>query len=336
MINEKTPPHTPSIAVQSALKTFQIERAGLIALAAAFSDGGTSDLAACFTEVVTRLAALKGRVVVSGMGKSGHVGRKVAATLASTGTPAFFVHPAEASHGDMGMIQEGDAILALSWSGETAELADIITFSRRFNIFLVAVTANAAGTLAREADAALVLPKSEEACPNGLAPTTSTTMQLVLGDALAVALLETRGFTAQDFRQYHPGGKLGARLLHVRDVMHSGDDIPTVLRGSSMASAVVVMSQKRLGCVLVLDLEGNLCGIITDGDLRRNVERANILSLPVEDLMQSSPLQINSADLAAEALEMLNRHKVSVLVVIESSKPAGIVHVHDLLRLGVA
>ena len=302
-------------AVQSALKTFAIERAGIMAIEAAFGDEDLSDLAQCFSEVVARFAALKGRVVVTGMGKSGHVGRKLAATFASTGTPAFFVHPAEASHGDMGMIQEGDAILALSWSGETAELADIITFSRRFNILLVAFTSNMAGTLAREADIALILPKSEEACPNGLAPTTSTTMQLVLGDALAVALLETRGFTAHDFKMFHPGGKLGARLLHVRDVMHAGDDIPLVLLGTSMAGAVVVMTQKRLGCILVVDENGSLRGIITDGDLRRNVERNNILALPVDDLMQALPLQISPDDLAAEALEMLNRRKVSVLAV---------------------
>ncbi len=323
-------------ATQSALKTFAIERAGIMAIEAAFGDEALSDLARCFSEVVGRFAALKGRVVVTGMGKSGHVGRKLAATFASTGTPAFFVHPAEASHGDMGMIQEGDAILALSWSGETAELADIITFSRRFNILLVAFTSNMAGTLAREADIALILPKSEEACPNGLAPTTSTTMQLVLGDALAVALLETRGFTAHDFKMFHPGGKLGARLLHVRDVMHAGDDIPLVLLGTSMAGAVVVMTQKRLGCILVVDENGSLCGIITDGDLRRNVERTNILALPVDDLMQALPLQISPDDLAAEALEMLNRRKVSVLAVTANGKPTGIVHIHDLLRLGVA
>lgn len=323
-------------AVQSALKTFAIERAGIMAIEAAFGDEALSELARCFSEVVARFAVLKGRVVVTGMGKSGHVGRKLAATFASTGTPAFFVHPAEASHGDMGMIQEGDAILALSWSGETAELADIITFSRRFNILLVAFTSNMAGTLAREADIALILPKSEEACPNGLAPTTSTTMQLVLGDALAVALLETRGFTAHDFKMFHPGGKLGARLLHVRDVMHAGDDIPLVLLGTSMAGAVVVMTQKRLGCILVVDEHGSLCGIITDGDLRRNVERNNILALPVDDLMQALPLQISPDDLAAEALEMLNRRKVSVLAVTANGKPTGIVHIHDLLRLGVA
>lgn len=323
-------------ATQSALKTFAIERAGIMAIEAAFGDEALSDLARGFSEVVGRFAALKGRVVVTGMGKSGHVGRKLAATFASTGTPAFFVHPAEASHGDMGMIQEGDAILALSWSGETAELADIITFSRRFNILLVAFTSNMAGTLAREADIALILPKSEEACPNGLAPTTSTTMQLVLGDALAVALLETRGFTAHDFKMFHPGGKLGARLLHVRDVMHAGDDIPLVLLGTSMAGAVVVMTQKRLGCILVVDENGSLCGIITDGDLRRNVERTNILALPVDDLMQALPLQISADDLAAEALEMLNRRKVSVLAVTANGKPTGIVHIHDLLRLGVA
>lgn len=330
MTNQNTP------ALASALKTLRIERAGIAAIEAAFEGDAQSELAASFADAVQRLGALKGRVVVTGMGKSGHVGRKLAATLASTGTPAFFVHPAEASHGDMGMIQEGDSILALSWSGETAELADIITFSRRFKILLVAVTSNVTGTLAREADIALILPKSEEACPNGLAPTTSTTMQLVLGDALAVALLEARGFTAHDFKTFHPGGKLGARLMYVRDVMHGGDAIPLVSTSTKMAEAVVVMTQKRLGCLLAVDAQGALVGILTDGDLRRNVERADLLKLSVGDLMKALPLHIEPDALAAEALEVLNSHKVSVLAVCLAGRPVGVVHIHDLLRLGVA
>ena len=241
--------------IRSALNTLRLERSGILALESALADAGENSLGHRFSAAVGLIVALQGRVAVSGMGKSGHIGRKLAATMASTGTPAFFVHPAEASHGDMGMIQEGDAILALSWSGETAELADLITFSRRFRITLIAVTSNPESTLAREADIALVLPRSEEACPNGLAPTTSTTMQLVLGDALAIALLEARGFTANDFKRFHPGGKLGAKLTFVRDVMHRDEHIPHVGRGTRMAGAVVQMTQKRLGCVLVQDGE---------------------------------------------------------------------------------
>eukprot|EP01037_Dinobryon_pediforme_P007373 gene7372-7439_t len=271
------------------------------------------------------------------MGKSGHIARKLAATFASTGTPAFFVHPAEASHGDMGMIQEGDAILALSWSGETAELADVITFSRRFGLLLIAITSNPEGTLAKEADFKLLLPRAEEACPNGLAPTTSTTMQLVMGDALAVALLEARGFTARDFKIFHPGGKLGAKLVLVRDIMHKGDQMPVVTLAATMAHAVIQMTEKRLGCVLLENSAGELAGIITDGDLRRKVNLADLLSLPAESLMSRLPMTIAEDALAAEALQVLESRKVSVLAVVDDAgKPVGLVHVHDLLRLGVA
>jgi arabinose-5-phosphate isomerase len=269
------------------------------------------------------------------MGKSGHVGRKIAATLASTGTPAFFVHPAEASHGDLGMVTADDVILALSWSGETTELSDIIHFSRRFSVPLVAITSKPDSTLARAADVALVLPRAEEACPHGLAPTTSTVMQLSVGDALAVALLESRGFTARDFREFHPGGKLGARLLSVDTLMHTGDDMPLVKLGASMADVILAISGKRMGCVAVVDGEGMLAGIVTDGDLRRKMS-ANIMDQPLESVMTANPLTILSGELASSALEIMNNRKITVLFVVSDGKPLGAVHIHDLLKAGVA
>ena len=321
----------------SALRTLGLERAGIAALEAALaaSSGG---LAAQFDAAVALITRATGRVIVTGMGKSGHVGRKIAATLASTGTPAYFVHPGEASHGDLGMIQSGDAILALSWSGETAELADIITYSRRFAIPLVSITSNADSSLGREADVCLCLPKSEEACPNGLAPTTSTTMQLAMGDALAVALLESRGFTAQDFRRFHPGGKLGARLSFVRDVMHKGEEIPLVPVGSSMETAVFEMTGKRFGCVGVTDTTGKLAGIITDGDLRRHMKtNKDLLAERVETVMTATPMTIAPESMAAEALALLNETKRSVVLVVDGARrPVGIVHLHDLYHIGVA
>ena len=321
----------------SALRTLGLERAGIAALEAALLEpaGG---LAARFDAAVALITRATGRVIITGMGKSGHVGRKIAATLASTGTPAYFVHPGEASHGDLGMIQAGDAILALSWSGETAELADIITYSRRYGIALVALTSNAESALGREADVCLDLPKSEEACPNGLAPTTSTTMQLVMGDALAVALLEARGFTAQDFRQFHPGGKLGANLSFVRDIMHKDEAIPLVPLGARMEQALIEMTGKRFGCVGVIDEAGLLVGIITDGDLRRRMKVSHdLLAEPVEQVMTPRPMTIGPDTMAAEALALLNETKRSVVLVVDGHlKPVGIVHLHDLYRVGVA
>jgi arabinose-5-phosphate isomerase len=320
--------------IDSGLRTLAVERAGILALETALAcDSG---LGRCFSEAVALLADANGRVIVTGMGKSGHVARKVAATLASTGTPAYFVHPGEASHGDLGIIQSGDTILALSWSGETAELADIITYSRRFRIALIAMTAKSTSSLGREADVCLELPSAEEACPNGLAPTTSTTMQLVLGDALAVALLEARGFTAQDFRLFHPGGKLGARLTFVGDVMHRGDRIPLVAHGSLMANAIVEISAKGFGCAGVIDDAGKLIGIITDGDLRRHM-KAHLMAEPVMTVMTPAPMTIGADALAVEALEILNSRKITALLVVNANiVPEGIVHFHDLLRLGVA
>ena len=321
----------------SALRTLGLERAGIAALEAALLEPA-SGLAARFDAAVALITRATGRVIVTGMGKSGHVGRKIAATLASTGTPAYFVHPGEASHGDLGMIQSGDAILALSWSGETAELADIITYSRRYGIALVALTSNAESALGREADVCLDLPKSEEACPNGLAPTTSTTMQLVMGDALAVALLEARGFTAQDFRQFHPGGKLGANLSFVRDIMHKDGAIPLVPVGARMEHALIEMTGKRFGCVGVIDEAGLLVGIITDGDLRRRMKVSHdLLAEPVEQVMTPRPMTITPDTMAAEALALLNETKRSVVLVVDGHlKPVGIVHLHDLYRVGVA
>lgn len=318
----------------SGLRTLSLEREGIAALEAAIADAQA--LGGAFDAAVALIAAAAGRTIVTGMGKSGHVARKIAATMASTGTPAYFVHPGEASHGDLGMIRSDDVILALSWSGETAELADITTYSRRFNIPLVAITSGADSALGREADVCLCLPKSEEACPNGLAPTTSTTMQLAIGDALAVALLEAKGFTAQDFRRFHPGGKLGARLTFVRDVMHVGDKLPLVAVGALMSEAMVEISAKGFGCVGVLDVMGKLAGIVTDGDLRRHM-RPDLMSANVIDVMTASP-KVGAPDLlAVEALQNLNSRKIAALFIVDGDeRPVGIVHLHDLLRIGAA
>lgn len=316
-------------AIGVARRVLAAEVAGLRALSASL-DGA-------FARAVDVLAGCTGRVAVSGMGKSGHVGRKVAATFASTGTPALFVHPAEASHGDLGMIVRGDAALALSNSGETAELADLVAHCRRFGVPLVAVTGRAASALARAADVALVLPASPEACPMGLAPTTSTTMQLALGDALAVALLTRRGFTASDYRVYHPGGKLGAKLKRVRDLMHTGDAVPLGPADTPMDRALLVMTGKGFGCLGALDEAGRLVGVLTDGDLRRGMG-PDLLSRRVAELMNREPRTIDADALAGDALRAMNegaRRVTSLFVVDADGRPLGILHVHDLLRAGV-
>jgi arabinose-5-phosphate isomerase len=318
-------------ATMSALRTLATERDGLGELIAAIGNG----LGDHFAAAVERIAGAKGRVIVSGMGKSGHVARKIAATLASTGTPALYVHPAEASHGDLGMIQPVDVILALSWSGETAELADLIGYAKRFRVPLVAITSSASSTLGRQADVCLALPKAREACPNGLAPTTSTTMQLALGDAMAVALLEQRGFTADHFRVFHPGGKLGAMLKHVGDIMHTGDRLPIVPVGTVMADALVVQSEKSFGCVIVVDERGDLAGIVTDGDVRRHMS-GDLLQRMVEDVMTPSPTTVAPDMLLGEALEIVESRKRGALIVADGTRPIGLVHVLDLLRAGVA
>jgi arabinose-5-phosphate isomerase len=325
----KVRPDRPAIA--SALRTLEAEGSGIAALARALQDG----LGAPFNAAVDLIRGVRGRVIISGMGTSGHIGRKIAATLSSTGTPAFFVHPAEASHGDLGMITADDVIVALSWSGETAELKNLIDYSRRFRIGLIAVTAEAKSTLGQAADVVLALPAAREACPHNLAPTTSSLMQLALGDALAIALLEGRGFTIVDFRTLHPGGRLGAALTFVRDLMHRDGAIPLAPLGTLMSEALVEMSTKGFGCVGIVDAGGNLVGIITDGDLRRHM-RADLLNQRVENVMTRGPNTVRPDQLASEALEFLNSMKRTVLFVVEGAKPVGIVHMHDLLRAGVA
>jgi arabinose-5-phosphate isomerase len=315
----------------SALRTLSVEAAGIAALEDALANG----LGGSFKAAVSLLRQAKGRVIVTGMGKSGHIGRKIAATLASTGTPAFFVHPGEASHGDLGMVTADDVILALSWSGETVELRDLVAFSRRFRVALVAITSMSDSALGKAADVVLDLPRAEEACPNGLAPTTSTLMQLAIGDALAIALLEERGFTAADFRTFHPGGKLGSVLAQVRDVMHGGPALPLCPLGTAMTDVILEMTAKGFGCCGVVDAQGRLVGIVTDGDLRRHM-RADLLGLPVDDVMNGSPKTARPDQFASEVLDLLNRTKITALFAVEDGRPIGILHVHDLLRAGVA
>jgi arabinose-5-phosphate isomerase len=318
-------------AIACALRTLEAEASGLAALSAAIA----GSLGGAFTAAVAMINAARGRVIVSGMGKSGHIGNKIAATLASTGTPAYFVHPAEASHGDLGMITQDDVIIAMSWSGETAELKNLIDYSRRFRIGLIAITADPLTTLGKAADVALVMPHAREACPHNLAPTTSSLMQLALGDALAIALLESRGFTALDFRALHPGGRLGALITHIGDLMHTGAEMPLRSVGTKMSDAIVEMSAKGFGCVGIIDAAGTLIGITTDGDLRRHMQ-ADLLDAAVEDVMTKGPLTVRSDQLASEALEILNSMKRTVLFVVDGGRTVGVVHMHDLLRAGVA
>ena len=324
-------PNPSHASIDSALRTLQTQAGGIDALAAAFRDG----LRQPFVAAVDLIRGAKGRVIVSGMGKSGHVARKIAATLASTGTPAFFVHPGEASHGDLGMIASDDVIIALSWSGETAELRSLIDYSKRFRISLIAITAEAASTLGKAADISLVLPQVREACPHNLAPTTSSLVQLALGDALAIALLESRGFTAVDFGVLHPGGKLGALLRFVRDVMHSGASMPLIASGARMSDALLEMSGKGFGCLGVTGKNGRLIGIITDGDLRRHMS-SKLLDATVDAVMTRNPKTVRPDQLASETIELLNSMKITTLFVVEADRPVGIVHIHDLLRAGAA
>lgn len=320
-----------SAAIRSAVRTITTEQAGMAALAAALDNG----LAEPFAEAVAKISGITGRVIVTGVGKSGHIGSKIAATLASTGTPAFFVHPAEANHGDLGMITMGDAIVAMSWSGESQELQGIVAYSRRFSIPLIALTAGENSSLAREADVTLVLPRVTEACPHGLAPTTSTLLQLALGDALAIALLEARGFTRDDFRGFHPGGKLGASLTHLSEIMRTGDDLPLVQLGTKMPEAVMRLSNKKVGCVIIVDGDGRLAGIITDGDVARNLHR-NLRDVTVEEVMTRRPKTVEPDMSAGAAIAYLNENKIGALIVMEGDRPVGVVHFHDLLRIGAA
>ena len=287
-----------------------------------------------FVQAVEMIMIAKGRVIVTGMGKSGHIARKIAATFASTGTAAHFVHPAEASHGDLGMIAKGDVVLALSNSGETAELADIIAHSRRYGIALIGVSCKADSTLLRQSDLTIVLPAAAEACETGIVPTTSTTMTLALGDALAIALMEHRAFTPEHFHQFHPGGKLGAKLLKVRDLMHS--DLPLTAASAPMSEALLVISQKGFGVVGVTGENGSLTGIITDGDLRRNMD--GLLALTAGQVMTHKPRTISPDALAEEAVALMNVSKITCLFVAHQTGEAsalGILHIHDCLRAGL-
>jgi len=288
-----------------------------------------------FVQAVDLLLKAKGRVIVSGMGKSGHIARKIAATLASTGTPAHFVHPAEASHGDLGMMAQGDVALVLSNSGETPELADLIAYTRRFRIPMIGVAGRAESTLLRQSDVAILLPSAPEACDKGIVPTTSTTMTLALGDALAIALMERRRFTPENFRQFHPGGKLGARLSKVEDLMHTGDALPLITPDMPMSEALLVISQKGFGVAGVVE-DGNLVGVITDGDLRRHMD--GLLERRAEQVMTRNPLTTTVGTLAEEALALMNERKVTTLFICETNGGEtlrGILHIHDCLRAGV-
>ncbi len=319
-------------AIESALRTVSIEKHGLAALEAALA----GPLGDSFCKAIDAIGSSGGRLIITGVGKSGHIGAKLAATFASTGTPAFFVHAAEANHGDLGMISGNDVVLAISKGGESVELRSIINYTRRFSIPLIALTCSEQGSLARSSDIVLLVPDEQEACPHGLAPTTSTMMQLALGDALAIALLEARSFTAGDFRVFHPGGKLGASLALVGDIMHTGDRLPLVQKGTSMPDAVGVLSRKHFGCVAVLDDDGRLCGIVTEGDMARNLSR-NLSELSVDDIMTRTPKTVTRNVLATAALATLEKHHIGALIVVdEDNRPIGLVHFHDLLRIGVA
>lgn len=329
--------------ITAACRVLARETDGLMQIAAALRaparDGDcVLPLGEAFTRTVAAFAALAGRVVVTGIGKSGHIGRKIQSTLASTGTPSVFVHPSEASHGDLGMLQPGDAVLALSNSGETAELADIVAHARRYGLLLVAITTRANSTLARAADIPLIVPNAPEACPMGLAPTTSSMMQLAMGDALAVVLLERRGFSATEFGIFHPGGQLGTRLRRVGDLMHRGGVMPLGTPDTSLRQVIMEMTRKAFGCMGVVDADGCLCGLITDGDLRRVLDR-DLDHTRAADIMNPTPLTTSPDVLAAEALRLMNaraRPITSLFVLDEDGGPVGILHVHDLLRAGVA
>ncbi|QPH55859.1 KpsF/GutQ family sugar-phosphate isomerase [Pontivivens ytuae] len=296
--------------------------------------GFADSLGSSFAAAVRTLLATQGRIVISGMGKSGHIARKMAATFASTGAPAQFVHPGEASHGDLGMVTAQDSLIVLSNSGETPELADIVAHAKRFSIPLIGVASRANSTLLRQSDVALKLPEAPEACPNGLAPTTSTTLTLALGDALAVALMKERDFSPENFRTFHPGGKLGARLTRVGDLMHSGEEMPLVASDIRMDDALLVMTQKGFGTAGVTNGDGRLIGVITDGDLRRNME--GLLTRTAGDVMTSDPKTIGPDELAEAALSTMSGRITTLFVTAPDGTPQGIVHVHDLLRAGIA
>ncbi len=311
----------------AARRVLELESTALSALGDALEQG--------FIDAVEVLGSVTGRIIVTGMGKSGHVARKVAATLASTGSPALFVHPGEASHGDLGMVTKQDAVVALSNSGNTAELGDMVAYCRRFSIPLIAITARADSALAGDANSALILPPVDEACPMGLAPTTSTTMMMALGDALAIALLERKGFSAQEFQMLHPGGSLGHQLLRVSDVMRGKEEMPLCGPDTRIADAILIMTNRTFGCVGVTDSTERLLGIITDGDLRRHMA-PNLLELSAGEVMTTGAKTIGAHALAAEALGIMNDNNITSLFVVEDNRPKGIVRMHDCLRVGIA
>lgn len=329
------PEITPSrpTAIEAARRTLDMEIDGMSALRAAVENGLGARLEQAVEAIRTALQN-NGRVIVTGVGKSGHVGRKIAATFASTGTPAHFMHAGEASHGDLGMIGAADVVLALSWSGETAELSNIIAYTRRFRVRLIGLTAQADAALAGAADIALILPVMPEACPNGLAPTTSTTMQMALGDALAMSLLSLSGFSPRAFLDFHPGGKLGAQLRKVADLMHAGEAIPLVQDQVGLSDAIVEMTSKGFGITGVIDDQGRLVGAVTDGDLRRSFQKG-FVDRPVREIMTRSPRSIPPTTMALEALAALNADAITSLFVVDQERPVGIIHIHDLLRAGV-
>lgn len=323
----------PDIA--AARRVLLMEANGLAAMAAG--------LEASFSKAVDILlgigrAGSHSRVIVSGMGKSGHIARKIAATMASVGTPAFFVHPAEASHGDLGMVTQGDALLCLSNSGDVPEMADLIAHAKRFGIPLIGMTSKAKSALGQASDVTLLLPPVEEACPMGLAPTTSTTMMIALGDALAVALLERKGFTRDDYRVFHPGGRLGKQLIKVSDLMHTGPEMPLVALGTPMREALVTMAGRSFGCIGITATKGRgkgrLVGIVTDGDLRRHIE-GDLLSQTVDAVMTKSPSTIGPSQLAVEALRLMNSRRITAFFVVADGEPVGILHMHDCVRAGI-
>lgn len=321
-----------NIALGSIRRTLTTAKQGIEALGEHLdTDGAFSQ---SIVDSIELIGDRCGRVVVSGVGKSGHIGRKIAATLASTGTSAYFVHPTEASHGDLGMVTSDDVLILISWSGETAELANMLTYAKRFRVPIVSISSNRDSILARNSDIALVLPKVVEACPHGLAPTTSAMLQLAVGDALAIALLERRGFSAEDFKTFHPGGKLGAQLRLVHELSHEA--MPLLAVGCPMSEALIEMSTKGFGVVGIVDEGGVLVGVITDGDLRRHMA-GNLLSHPVEHVMSRHPKVIQKDILASAAMEFMQEHQVTVLFLVqEAGMPVGILHIHDLLRAGVA
>ncbi len=319
----------PGRDIEAGRRVLELEAAGLSALAESLGDS--------FAAALHILAAIDDRVIVTGMGKSGHIAAKLAATLASTGTPAQFVHPAEASHGDLGMITRKDAVIAISNSGKTAELGDVLAHCARFKIPLIGITSQADSTLATTADVALLLPAAAEACPMGLAPTTSTTMTLALGDALAVALLERKGFSSRDFQLLHPGGTLSRKLLRVADIMHRDDELPLCGEDTAMDEAILVMTRHSFGCVGVVDARQQLIGVVTDGDLRRHMT-SDLLARKVTAIMTRDPMTTRPEMLAAEALGLMNSDSrpITSLFVVEEGRPTGIVHIHDCLRAGIA